>query len=99
MCLKGLEGILYISNDGLPCLVLDEKTTLEHIDGILGLCENVYILSNHAGGLIVGSPPNIDIETIALDIGEGGARIKIDPNIYPTLAKGGFLQPYPLYEH
>jgi len=98
MCLKDLEGTFYLKN-GLPYLILDEKTTAEHLDEILGLYEeknpeaedkiDLRIVHN-PHGLTLKSPLN-DLKTVVLDLREEGANIRIAPSI----SFRGFLQDPP----
>lgn len=99
MCLSNLEGTLYLK-DGLPCLVLDRKTTLEHLEEILDLCsrysEDDVPTDDKIDIHIACSPPHRpvikslhgNLQTIALDLVDEGARIKIAPDV----SLKGFLQ-------
>lgn len=92
MCLKGLEGTLCKKQNKLNLLLLN--ITAEHAQEILDLCcddENEIQFKPHNDiGVTALESSCRDLRAVALDLGEEGAHIKIDPSI--SLVEEGFLK-------
>jgi len=87
MCLKDLRGVLRNTN-GKPCLILDKETTVEHIEEIMDLYDGNIRITHKSPHELYMESPNIKLQTIALDLQEEGANIKIAHNV----SLDGFLQ-------
>ena len=98
----GMSGILKLS-DGKPSLQLGENTTTEQIEEVLNFynedgerdCLRLNMSQPEKIIIEFSESDPIDPRSVALDLREEGADIKINPTILTSLKKEGLIQTSP----